>query len=69
MGLKQTTRNNYIYMYEHFVMNDFGNRKIKEIRKSDVRRYYNGIVDSKKNVSCNIGEYSYGASSSIYISG
>ena len=48
VGLKQTTRNNYIYMYEHFVMNDFGNRKIKEIRKSDVRRYYNGIVDSKK---------------------
>ena len=35
--------NNYIYMYEHFVMNDFGNRKIKEIRKSDVRRYYNGL--------------------------
>lgn len=48
VGLKQTTRGNYIYMYEHFVKNDFGNRKIKEIRKSDVRRYYNSIVDSKK---------------------
>ena len=47
-GIKDSTFKNYIYMYEHFVMNDFGNRKIKEIRKSDVRRYYNGIVDSKK---------------------
>lgn len=48
VGLKQTTRGNYIYMYEHFVMSEFGNRKVKEIRKSDVRRFYNSVIDSKK---------------------
>lgn len=48
VGLKQTTRGNYIYMYEHFVMDTFGKRKIQTIRKSDVRRFYNEILDAKK---------------------
>lgn len=39
VGLKQTTRGNYIYMYEHFVKNTFGKRKLQKIRRSDVRRY------------------------------
>lgn len=46
--LKQTTKSNYIYMYEHFVQDDFGKRKLKDIRKSDVRRFYNGFLDAKK---------------------
>lgn len=45
--LKETTKSNYVYMYEHFVKNDFGRRKLRDIRKSDVRRYYNGLLDKK----------------------
>lgn len=47
-GLKQTTRGNYTYMYEHFVKHSFGMRKLQKIRKSDVRRYYNSLLDSKR---------------------
>lgn len=46
--LKQTTKGNYVYMYEHFVKEEFGWRKLKEIRKSDVRRFYNGLLDAKR---------------------
>lgn len=45
--LKQTTKGNYMYMYEHFVKEEFGWRKLKEIRKSDVRRFYNSLLDAK----------------------
>lgn len=46
--LKQTTKGNYVYMYEHFVKAEFGRRKLKEIRKSDVRRFYNSLLDAKR---------------------
>ena len=46
--LKQTTKSNYVYMYEHFVMEEFGWRKLRDIRKSDVRRFYNGLLDAKR---------------------
>ena len=47
-GLKQTTKGNYSYMYEHFVRDSLGRYKIQKIRKSDVRRYYNGLLDTKR---------------------
>ena len=47
-SLKQTTKGNYVYMYEHFVMEEFGRRKLRDIRKSDVRRFYNGLLDTKR---------------------
>lgn len=47
-SLKQTTKGNYIYMYDHFVREEIGIRKLKEIRKSDVRRFYNGLLDAKR---------------------
>lgn len=46
--LKQTTKGNYVYMYEHFVKEEFGWRKLRDIRKSDVRRFYNGLLDTKR---------------------
>lgn len=46
--LKQTTKSNYIYMYEHFVQDDFGRRRLKDIRKSDVRRFYNSLLNAKR---------------------
>lgn len=45
--LKETTKGNYVYMYEHFVKDGFGRRKLREIRKSDVRRFYNSLLDAK----------------------
>ena len=42
-GFKQTTKGNYSYMYEHFVRDSPGKHKLQKIRKSDVRRYYNGL--------------------------
>ena len=47
-SLKKTTKGNYVYMYEHFVMEEFGRRKLRDIRKSDVRRFYNGLLDTKR---------------------
>lgn len=46
--LKETTKSNYVYMYEHFVKKDLGLRKLKDIRKSEVRRFYNSLLDAKK---------------------
>lgn len=46
--LKETTKGNYVYMYEHFVQKEFGCRRLKEIRKSDVRRFYNSLLDAKQ---------------------
>lgn len=51
-GLKATTFENYTYMYEHFIAETFGKRKVCEIRKSDVRRFYNSLVDGGK-LKCN----------------
>lgn len=38
--LKTTTKSNYIYMYNRFVRETFGKRKIGEIKYSDVRQFY-----------------------------
>lgn len=47
-GLKTSTRGNYIYMYEQYVMDDLGRYKIQELRKSDIVRFYNRLIDNKK---------------------
>ena len=44
-GLKDNTFQNYQYMYEAFVKADFGKYKVTEIKKSDVRRFYNQLLD------------------------
>ena len=43
-GLKQTTFTNYQYMYKHFVQPKLGHVKIKDIRKSTIRGFYNGLI-------------------------
>ena len=35
-NLRQTTRSNYLYMYNRFIRDTFGKKKIAEIRYSDV---------------------------------
>lgn len=46
--LKGNTKSNYTYMYEHYVQDGFGNIRIQEVTKVDVRRLYNHLVDTKK---------------------
>lgn len=46
-GLKDSTQKNYIYMYEAFVKDTFGKRRVVTVRKSDVKRFYNYLVDER----------------------
>ena len=46
--LKETTKANYYYMYNHFVRESFGKKRIKEIRYSDVKEFYYSILMEQK---------------------
>lgn len=46
-GIKDSTFQNYVYMYEMFIKPSFGKEKIIDVRKSDVRKFYNTLVDSR----------------------
>ena len=46
-GLKDNTFKNYVYMYNMFVRPSFGKYKITEVRKTDVKRFYNTLADEK----------------------
>jgi len=45
INLKETTKANYLYMYNRFVRPAFGRRKIAEIRYSDVKEYYISLLN------------------------
>jgi len=42
--LKESTRANYLYMYNKYVREDIGKRKIAEIKYSTVKAYYNKLI-------------------------
>ncbi|MBE6724993.1 MAG: site-specific integrase [Ruminococcaceae bacterium] len=42
--LKETTRVNYKYMYKTFVWEEFGAKKLPDIKYSDVKRFYNHLM-------------------------
>ena len=44
-NLKENTRINYIYNYDHFIRDEIGNRKIKSFRYSDIKAFYNGLLN------------------------
>lgn len=46
--LKPTTKANYKYMYNHFMRDTFGKRKLSEIRYSDVKAFYYTILNEKQ---------------------
>ena len=46
-GLKDNTFQNYKYMYKMFVEPDFGKRKVQNLKKSDVKRFYNMLLDER----------------------
>lgn len=46
-GLKPNTFQNYKYMYTQFVEHDFGKMHITDLKRSDVRAFYNNLADSQ----------------------
>lgn len=46
-GIKDSTFKNYIYMYETYVMPTFGKKRVTQVKKSDVKRFYNNLVDDR----------------------
>lgn len=45
--LKQSTRTNYNYMYNNYVRDSFGKKKIGRIKYSDVKNFYNALIKEK----------------------
>ena len=45
-GLKANTFQNYQYMYEQYVMDTFGNVKIMDMKKSDIKDFYNKLYEN-----------------------
>lgn len=50
-SLKETTRTNYIYMYDTYVRNTFGKLLISSIKYSDVLKFYKQLLDEKLKVN------------------
>ena len=46
-GLKENTFSNYKYMYAQFVEGKFGETPIAELKRSDVRAFYNYLADEQ----------------------
>ena len=46
-GLKDNTFQNYQYMYRTFVEPSFGRKRISALLKSDIKRFYNTLVDER----------------------
>lgn len=46
-GLKDNTFQNYKYMYMQFVEPNFGHSKIADLKRTDVRAFYNRLADSQ----------------------
>ena len=46
-GLKDNTFQNYKYMYNNFVRNNLGKLRVSEVKKSDVKKFYNTMADEK----------------------
>ena len=46
-NLKDTTKANYMYMYEHVVRDSFGKLKLSSIKYTDVKRFYYELVTEK----------------------
>ena len=45
-NLKESTRSNYLYTYDHFVRKTFGKNYIANVKFSDVLQFYNHLLDS-----------------------
>ena len=45
--LRSTTFSNYTYMYDHYVRDGFGKKKIGEIKYSDVLQFYHDLLEKR----------------------
>lgn len=45
--LKESTRTNYIYMYDNYVRSDFGKKNITTIKYSDVKKFYISLIQER----------------------
>lgn len=45
--LRSTTYTNYMYIWNHFIRDGFGKKKIKDIKYSDVLYFYNDLITNK----------------------
>ena len=43
--LKGSTRGNYLYMYHKYIAPILGNRKVSSIKYTDVKRFYNDLIE------------------------
>lgn len=50
--LRSTTRSNYIYIWEHYIRDGFGKKKIGDVKYSDVLFFYSELM-KKKELSIN----------------
>ncbi|SHK77897.1 Site-specific recombinase XerD [Anaerocolumna jejuensis DSM 15929] len=46
-NLRQTTRSNYIYMYNRFVRDEFGEKLLTEVKYTDVKLFYYHLLNDK----------------------
>lgn len=46
-GLKDNTFQNYVYMYSQYAAPRFGHKRIATLVKSDIKRFYNTLVDER----------------------
>ena len=51
-NLRETTRSNYIYMYNRFVRDEFGNRLIADVKYTEVKMFYYHLMNDK-NIAVN----------------
>jgi integrase len=45
--LKESTRTNYLYIYDKYIRNDLGKRRISAIKYSAVKAFYNSLIHDK----------------------
>lgn len=45
--LKESTRSNYLYMYENYVSDEIGRKKVASIKYSDIKAFYNSLIREK----------------------
>lgn len=52
--LKPTTKSHYNYIYNHFIRDSFGRRRVSDIRYTDVKKYYYSIIIEQKMKACTL---------------
>lgn len=46
-NLRATTRSNYMYMYDRFVRDEFGNKFLADVKYTDVKLFYYHLINDK----------------------